>query len=299
MLVNENDVWLACLPFFHVGGMTILMRCAVAGAGLKIIENSEAELVAKNLDKTTIVSLVPTTLRRVLAIRNDKLPESLRAVILGGGPIPLDLVERCPQVLPTYGLTEAGSMVTCARPKCAEVERRTAGPVLPHTQVKILNDDGAEVSTEQVGRIIVKSVGAAGDYFRNEKETALTFREGWIHTEDAGYLDAQGYLHVLGRRDRIIVSGGENISLEEVEAALRTLDNVHDALCVGLEDPEWGQLIVGVIETDTQFTLDDLREYLRNKIASHKTPKRIITVAKLPTLANGKPDYHSAKRLFG
>ncbi len=132
LLVNENDVWLACLPFFHVGGMAILMRCAIAGAGLKIIENSEAELVAKNLDKTTIVSLVPTTLRRVLAIRNDKLPESLRAVILGGGPIPVNLVERCPQVLPTYGLTEAGSMVTCAQPKCDEDERKTSGPSCSH-----------------------------------------------------------------------------------------------------------------------------------------------------------------------
>jgi len=299
LLVAEDDMWLACLPFFHVGGMAILMRCAIAGAGLKIIENSEAELVAKHIDKTTLISLVPTTLQRVLSIRNDKLPESLRAVILGGGPIPMDLVERCPQVLPTYGLTEAGSMVTCARPKCADDERRTAGPVLPHAQIKILNDDGVEVANDQAGRIVVKSSGAATEYFRNEKETALTFREGWIHTEDAGYLDAQGYLHVLGRRDRIIVSGGENISLEEVEAALRTLGNVRDALCVGLEDPEWGQLVVGVIETDTQFTLNDLREHLRNKIASHKTPKRIITVAKLHTLANGKPDYQSAKRLFG
>ena len=83
---------------------------------------------------------------------------------------------------------------------------------------------------------------------------------------------------------------------EEVEATLRTLDTVRDALCVGLEDSEWGQLVAAVIETDSQLTLDDLRESLRNKIASHKLPKRITTVAKLPTLANGKPDYQSKCR---
>ncbi|MBL0063164.1 MAG: long-chain fatty acid--CoA ligase [bacterium] len=235
----------------------------------------------------------------MLAIRSDNLPESVRAVILGGGPIPMDLVERCPQVLPTYGLTEAGSMVTCARPKCDNVERKTTGPALAHAQVKILNNDGIEVANEQVGRIVVRSSGAATEYFRNEKETALTFREGWIHTEDAGFLDARGYLHVLGRRDRIIVSGGENVSLEEVEAALRALDNVRDSLCVRLEDLEWGHIVAAVIETDATYSLDDLRESLRNNVASHKLPKRIATVAKLPTLANGKPDYQAAVKLFG
>ncbi len=296
--VTESDLWLACLPFFHVGGMAILMRCAAAGAGLRIIENSEAELVARNLDKITLVSLVPTTLRRVLAIRNEKLPDSLRAIILGGGPIPSDLIERCPQVLPTYGLTEAGSMVTCARPNCSNDERITAGPALAHAQVKILDDDGSEAERDQVGRIVVKSSGAATAYFRNEKETALTFREGWIHTEDAGFLDARGCLNVSGRRDRIIVSGGENISLEEVEAILRTIDGVQDALCVGLEDSEWGQLVAAMIETDAALSPDELRACLHNRIASHKIPKRISTVAKLPTLANGKPDYEAAKKLF-
>ena len=91
--VTESDVWLACLPFFHVGGMAIVIRCALAGAGLHIIENSDAELVAKNLDKSTLVSLVPTTLRRVLAIQKDKLPERIRAIILGGGPIPIYVIE--------------------------------------------------------------------------------------------------------------------------------------------------------------------------------------------------------------
>lgn len=299
LLVLESDVWLACLPFFHVGGMAIVIRCALAGAGLQIIENSDAELVAKNLDKKTLVSLVPTTLRRVLAIRNEKLPESIRAIILGGGPIPVDLIERCPQVLPTYGLTEAGSMVTCARPNCDKDERQTAGPALQHSQIRIVNDEGIELAADQVGRIVVKSAGMASGYFRNEKETALTFREGWIHTEDAGFLDTHGYLHVLGRRDRIIVSGGENISLEEVEAALRGLENVRDAICVGLDDPEWGQTVAAVIESEAEYSLEDLRERLRNAIASFKLPKRLTIVSKLPTLANGKPDYQAAKELFG
>lgn len=298
LLVHEQDVWLACLPFFHVGGMAIVIRCALAGAGLRIVENSTAELVAENLDGVSLVSLVPTTLRRVLAGRNDNLPSSLRAVVLGGGPIPKDLILRCPQVLPTYGLTEAGSMVTCARPNCDEAERNSAGPVLSNAQIRIVDDSDNSVAGETIGRIAVQSSGAAQAYFRNEKETALTFREGWIYTEDAGFLDGNGCLHVLGRRDRIIVSGGENIALDEVEAALHSLEIVRDALCVGLEDSEWGQSVAAVIETDSNVNLDSVRDLLRAKLTAHKLPKQLVTVSKLPVLDNGKPDYQTARKLF-
>lgn len=297
--VTLSDRWLACLPFFHVGGTAVVIRCALSGAGLTIIPNADAERVAEYLhEDITLVSLVPTVLRRVIAVRPDKFPDSLRAIILGGGPIPQDLVKRVPQVLPTYGLTEAGSMVTCARPNCAESERLTAGLPIHGATVKIVDENYRDVLTGVSGRILVQSSGAAVGYLSDENETALTFREGWIVTQDAGFVDAAGNLNVLGRRDRLIVTGGENVALEEIEAAIRTLPNVRDGLCVGLEDSEWGQIVAAVVETDDLFSLEALREYLRPVLAAYKLPRKVRTVPSIPLLANGKPDYRFARDLF-
>jgi len=298
--VGEEDVWLACLPFFHVGGMAIVLRCALARAGMVITSTQDAKTIAESLDKgVTLASFVPTTLRRVLSFRDHKLPKSIRTILLGGGPIPAELVQSYPQVLPTYGLTEAGSMVTCARVGCDESERATVGVPLAGMLVKIVDDSNHPLPRGQSGRIIVKSEGVATAYWKNENETARTFREGWIYTEDSGFVDARGYLHVLGRRDRVIVSGGENIALGEVEESIRSLTDVRDVICIGLDDSEWGQLIAVVIESDRDHPLDSLREALRGKLAAFKLPRKVVVVPELPLLANGKPDFSAAKKLFG
>lgn len=297
--VSADDVWLACLPFFHVGGMAVVLRCVEADARVRISASTDAEEIANLLDGVTFVSLVPTMLRRVLTILGDRLPKSVRGVIVGGGPIPRDLIERCPQALPTYGLTEAGSMVTCARPGCDEQERFTAGPSLPHAAVRIVDEESRAVQQGVAGRIVVQSSGAASGYWQNENETARTFRAGWIHTEDAGYLDERGNLIVVGRRDRIIVSGGENISLDEIEAALRAMPGVDDALCVGLADTEWGVTTAAILETKQRISLESLRDALRSNLAGHKLPRAVRCVAQLPLLPNGKPDYETARKLLG
>ena len=112
-------------------------------------------------------------------------------------------------------------------------------------------------------------------------------------------MDRYGCLHVQGRKDRIAVSGGENISLAEVETALRTLPEVRDAICCALEDAEWGQIVGAVIESETAQTLDLIREKLRGKMSSHKFPRKVLVVTQLPLLPNGKPDYIGAKELLG
>jgi O-succinylbenzoic acid--CoA ligase len=298
--ISERDTWLACLPFFHVGGMAIVIRSALARAEMVIAPSTEAVTVAELLEHNiTVVSLVPTILRRVLELRNDSLPESVRAVILGGGPVPKDLVERCSVVYPTYGLTEAGSMVTCARPGQQHHERTTAGVPISAASIRLVDEAGDVVPRNVTGRILVRSTGASDGYWNSPKETALTFREGWIFTEDYGFVDRYGCLHIQGRKDRIAVTGGENVSLAEVEMMLRTLPNVRDALCCALEDSEWGQIVCALIESDHSLPLDLIREQLRGKISSHKFPRKIVSVARLPLLPNGKPDMLEAKKLFG
>jgi O-succinylbenzoic acid--CoA ligase len=145
LTVTSRDSWLACLPFYHIGGLAIAFRCLVSGATLVMAENSDTKEINRVLDsgEASLVSVVPTMLERMLAAREGKpYPPSLRAIIVGGGPVPAELLKRCPQAYATYGLTEAGSMVTCARPGCGEGERRTCGPPIPGTQVRILSETG-------------------------------------------------------------------------------------------------------------------------------------------------------------
>jgi len=298
---NEDDTWLACLPLFHVGGLAILMRAALAGASVRLTSAGDTKRLADIVDREpiTLVSFVPTILRRVLAARqSNEFPPRVRAILVGGGASDAELVASIPQVLRTYGMTETGSMVTCVSLTGDAQERASSGQPIPGAAVRIVDEQFHGVAANVKGRIVVRGAGMATAYVNDETQTALTFREGWVVTEDEGYLDAFGNLHVIGRRDRIIVSGGENIALAEVEAALRLIPDVRDAICCGLDDPEWGQIIGAVLECDREIALDEVRGALKSSLPSFKLPRRVLCVSALPKLPSGKLDSISAAELL-
>ncbi|MCB9358171.1 MAG: AMP-binding protein [Calditrichaeota bacterium] len=295
------DCWLLCLPLFHVGGMAILPRAALSGASVRLTQSSDPAFLSRIIEDEpiTLVSLVPTMLRRILEYRaGQPFPERLRAILLGGGPSTQELVERAPQTLRTYGMTEAGSMVTCVALNVDLSERASSGRPIPSAEVKIVNDQFETVKTNSPGRILVRSAGMVHVYLGDREQTALGFREGWIVTEDTGYLDDAGCLHVLGRRDRMLISGGENVSLDEIETAIRRLPDVRDAACVALDDPEWGQIAGALVQVDRDYSRDELLDHLREHLAAHKLPKRILFVGAIPLLPSGKTDHKTAATLF-
>lgn len=301
LLADKHDTWLACLPLYHVGGMAILLRAALAGSSLRLTSDTNALHLANVIDEEpiTLVSFVPTILRRVLAAREERaFPARLRTILVGGGPINSELIAQVPQALRTYGMTETGSMVTCVSLNADAQERRSEGKPLRGAAIKIIDDDLAEVETGKSGRILVNSAGMTSGYVNDPEQTALVFREGWMHTEDIGYLDTDGNLHVLGRRDRIIISGGENVALDEVEAAIRELPDVRDVICCGLNDAEWGQIIGAVIETDQNFSNAEILSMLRERLPGFKLPRKILLVRHLPQLPSGKPNYQATLKLL-
>jgi len=277
----EHDMWLVVMPLCHIGGLAILWRAALFGATVVIHEAFDAGAVCAELERArvTLISLVPTMLRRVLREWGHRPFPGVRAVLLGGGRIPQDLVAECMEagipVAPTYGLTEAASQVTTMHP--SEVRRKpgSCGRALPVVEVRV---EGGE------GEILVRGPTVMAGYWQRPEETATGLRDGWLRTGDLGRLDEEGYLYLLDRREDLIVTGGENVSSGEVEEVLRTHPAVRDAGVVGIPDPEWGQRVVAVVELMPGITAteEELRAHCARLLAPYKVPKRIGFLPELP-----------------
>lgn len=301
--ITWRDSWLVCLPFYHIGGLSIAFRCLVSGASLKIAQSTDPDEINRFIDteEITIASMVPTVLERMLAKREwAPFPKSLKAIIVGGGPVPPGLLAHCPQAYATYGLTETGSMVTCARPGCGEHERKTCGPPLPGTSIKILNDAEKEVSRGEVGQIVVRGPGMAQTYWRDPNASAKTFRSGWVYTGDVGRLDGNGFLTVEARRSDLVLSGGENIYPAEIEAALREYARITDVVVLPVDDPKWGQTPAALVVLSPGRPLKKIHFYnfLEGKLARFKFPRKIVIVEKIPRLGNGKPDLKHVRKML-
>jgi O-succinylbenzoic acid--CoA ligase len=267
--VEEDDCWLGVLPLFHVGGLAVLVRSAIYATTAVLHQRFDPARVRDALAAggVTLASLVPTMLARVRAAGLERGSPALRAILLGGGPIPDELLGWALSaglpVSPTYGMTETASQVVTAPPG----ER--AGPPLPGVELSI-GDDG-EIMVR--GAMVARGALAA---------------DGWLHTGDRGRIDAGGRLHVDGRLKEIIVTGGENVSPIEVEDALLSHPAVADAGVAGVPDPEWGEAITAFVVLSGEATGEELRDWARERLAPHKVPKHVETVTELPSNAAGK-----------
>jgi O-succinylbenzoic acid--CoA ligase len=227
-----EDRWLHSLPLYHVGGLSILFRCLLARAAVALPDPDQPLDDAIAGLGATHVSLVPTQLLRLL--RESAALERVKAVLLGGGPIPAYLVdEALARGLPihtSYGLTEMASQVTTTSPDASSEELYTAGRVLPHREVSVSGE----------GQILVRGETLFAGYVEGERVDRPLDAGGWFHTGDLGELDEDGYLRVRGRLDNMFVSGGENVQPEEIEEAICRLAGVEEAVVVPIEDEEFG-----------------------------------------------------------
>lgn len=293
---HQNDRWLCPLPLFHVGGLSILTRSAIYGVPVVLHEAFDAGRVNRAIDTegVTLVSVVATMLRRVLDQRGTRrFPPALRCLLLGGGPAPRPLLEACAAigapVAQSYGLTEATSQVATLVPGEALRKFGSAGLPLPSTEVRI-EHDGALAQANEVGEIIVRGPTVTAGYVGRPEETARALRGGWLHTGDLGYLDAEGYLFVLDRRDDLIVSGGENVYPAEVEAVLLAHPGVADAAVTGVPDERWGAVPVAHVQRrePVRVSADELLAHCQALLAAYKVPRAVRWVDAVPRNAGGK-----------
>jgi o-succinylbenzoate---CoA ligase len=265
---GPEDRWLSPLPIFHVGGLAVIVRCAIVGATSLLHHRFEPEAVAGELaaGRASLASLVPTMLAR---LRDSGLRSApgLRAILLGGGPVPDRLLEwareRGIPARPSYGMTE-----TCSQVAVADPWERAARP-----------GEGVELRIGEDGEILVRGPMVA---------PAAVAPDGWLHTGDRGRIDERGLLHVEGRLKELILSGGENVTPAEVEQALLSHPAVADAGVAGLPDPEWGEAITAFVVLGGPASERELIAHCRERLAPYKVPKRVRPVAALPRNRAGK-----------
>jgi O-succinylbenzoic acid--CoA ligase len=282
--VEPGDRWLCALPVHHVGGLAILLRSAIYGTAAVVHERFDAAAVRTSLElgEATLVSLVATQLRRLREAGLESAP-GLRAALVGGGPVPRELLdwaaERGLPIVQTYGMTETASQVATlsAGEALSKNHRGSAGRALPGVELHI---------AEEHSEILVRGPMVSA---------AALAPDGWLHTGDRGDLDGDGYVWVEGRLGDTIVTGGENVSVLEVEEALVAHPAVAEAAVVGRPDPDWGQAIAAYVvlargarePTDT-----DLVIHCRGRLAPHKAPKEIHRLSELPRTESGKVIRH-------
>jgi acyl-CoA synthetase (AMP-forming)/AMP-acid ligase II len=304
---EPTDAQLVSVPSYHIAGVSAVLSCVYGGRRIVYLPDFDAAswLAAVVTEQITHAMVVPTMLGRVLRVVEDErvsLP-SLRHISYGGGRMPLELIERAMTLLPevdfvnAYGLTETSSTITVLAPddhrlamasSDPAVHRRltSVGRALPSVELEIRAPDGSPCAAGDVGEICVRGEQVAGEYLG---ASALT-DDGWFRTNDAGSLDPDGYLYLDGRLDDVIVRGAENISPGEIEDTLTSHPAVAEAAVVGVPDPEWGEAVAAavVLEDGADVTEEELRDWVRERLRSTKTPERIQLRDELPYNETGK-----------
>ena len=298
------DRWLLCMPLFHIGGLSVLVRSVLAGTSVVIHDRFDAKRVAAALerDRITRVSFVATMLAAVLEVRGERpSPPSLELVLLGGGPASEDLLKRAESlhypIAPTYGLTEAASQVATRPPSkrrdssVSGREDRSGGLLpLPGVEIRIVDARREVLSPGAEGEIQVRGPIVMNGYLEDPEATSSAIQDGWLSTGDIGRLDGKGHLRVLDRRADLIISGGENIYPAEIESTLAGHPDLEDVGVVGCPDEKYGArpLAFVVLRPGVSFDRPGLLSFCAERLAGYKVPVDFIERARLPRTASGK-----------
>ena len=282
----ENEEWLCVTPLFHISGFSILMRGLIYGMTVRLMAHFDPQTVENVLvnEPVTIISAVPYMLKQLLVQRRQShqtYNKSFRLIFLGGGTIDLATLKACQaaqlQVVQCYGMTETCSQVIALSAQDAEKQIGSVGKPLFTTQLKLM---------PKTNEIAIKTPALTPGYLNYSQKYTAKFKDGWYLTGDVGHLNDAGFLFVEGRKDEMIISGGENIFPQEVEAVLQQVPGVNEVAVVGKSDPVWGQTPVAFVVGDVDT--EQVIRFGRQHLAHYKVPKEIHRIKQLPRNASGK-----------
>ncbi|AHH19124.1 putative fatty-acid--CoA ligase [Nocardia nova SH22a] len=299
----ESDASLVSVPPYHIAGLTNLLSNLYSGRRVVYLSAFEPQrwLETVRTEHITHAMLVPTMLARIVAaVEGDNADTpTLASLAYGGSRMPRPVLERALALFPdtgfvnAYGLTETASSVAVLGPddhRAAqsatdpEVRDRlgSVGRALPGIEFEIRSAAGAPLPTGQTGLVFVRGEQISGEY---GARTVLD-ADGWFGTRDLGRLDTEGYLFIEGRADDTIIRGGENIAPAEIEDVLLEHPGITEAAVVGVPDPEWGQRLVAVVVGSGDP--DKIKQWVRERLRSSKTPDAIVFRTELPKTETGK-----------
>ncbi|WP_299269606.1 AMP-binding protein [Halorientalis sp.] len=299
--LDSDDVTVTSSPIFHVGGLNILTLPVLHTGGTVILqqqfEPEETWEIMANYGVTKMFA-VPTMLNTMTGVDGwqDHDLDALELVIGGGEPVPSELKESFDEVgvpcVAAYGLTETTDGSLFLRPEHAmDKPAKCNGRTFTHVDAKIVDEHGDECPPGEAGELLHRGPTVADGYLGRPEETAQAWDEdGWFYTGDIAEKDQEGFYHIHGRMDDMIITGGENVYPGEVEEALYSHDDVDQVVVFGEPDEKWGEIVKAVVTTvDGQPISDDeLDAFLEDRLARFKRPKELVFTDSLPKSGTGK-----------
>lgn len=321
--VEEKNI--LTVPIYHIAGMQAVIAAVFGGKTLVLQRQFDAEEWMRLVQKEQVnrAMLVPTMLKQLLDHPSFGKYDlsSLEVITYGAAPMPLEVIKRAIQRLPSagfinaFGQTESGATITMlgiedhkligGTPE--ETERklqrlRSIGKPLPGVEVKIVNEEGKDLPVGQIGEIVAKGPRNMGGYWRQEEATRTTIDpDGYLHTGDLGYVDEEGYIFLSGREKDMIKRGGEMISPEEVENIILQIAGIEDVAIIGVPDMEWGEIVraVVVLKKGQEVAPEEIIKYCREHLASFKKPESVIYATELPRNPMGKLLKNQIRESYG
>jgi long-chain acyl-CoA synthetase len=300
LLENSTDeVIMGCLPLFHVFGLTCGLNTAVLrGSTLTLIPRFDGAkaLSVIERDKVTIFEGVPTMFSAMLhspeAEKNDV--SSLRLCVSGGSAMPVEVMRSFEEkfgciILEGYGLSETSPVASFNHPH-AERKPGSIGTPIAGVEMRLVDDDGKDVPAGEVGEIAIRGENVMKGYWQRPEETAKAIPDGWFRTGDLARQDEAGYFFIVDRKKEMIIRGGYNVYPREIEEALYEHPAVAEAACIGIAHPELGEEVGAAValKPGASAGVDELREFVKERVAAYKYPRHLWLVDALPKGPTGK-----------
>ncbi|MEP1126474.1 MAG: AMP-binding protein, partial [Ilumatobacter sp.] len=308
----ESDVTLVFAPLFHIGGLNVTtLQTMLRGGEVVLHRNFDPNLALEDVPRYGVTTIfgVPAMFLFISQMPGfaDADLTSVRMLICGGAPVPEPLLKayagRGIPINQGYGLTETSPMVTFLTSEFSMEKIGSAGTTPLLCEVKLVDDDGATITEPDVkGEVCVSGPNVMKGYWNRPEATAEAIdTQGWFHTGDVGYIDADGFLFIADRVKDMVISGGENVYPAEVESALYDHPAIVEVAVIGVADERWGEAVtaVAVLKEGEELTLEELREFANDRLARFKLPTRLHTIPEIPRNASGKVLKRELRDTFG
>ncbi|MGY2084605.1 long-chain-fatty-acid--CoA ligase [Blastococcus sp. SYSU DS0539] len=296
---TPDDVIMGCLPLFHVFGLTCGLNTAVLrGSLLTLIPRFDGAKALQVIERdgVTIFEGVPTMFAAMLhspdAGQHDV--SSLRLCVSGGSAMPVEIMRSFEErfgcmILEGYGLSETSPVASFNHPH-AERKPGSIGTPIRGVEMRLVDDDGNEVGAGEVGEIAIRGENVMRGYWERPEETAKSIPDGWFRTGDLARTDDDGYFFIVDRKKEMIIRGGYNVYPREIEEALYEHPAVAEVAVVGITHPELGEEVAAAVALKPGATAeaDELREFVKARVAAYKYPRHLWLVDTLPKGPTGK-----------
>ncbi|MFF7237974.1 long-chain-fatty-acid--CoA ligase [Streptomyces collinus] len=297
--LTSDDVIVGCLPLFHIFGQTCTMNVAVySGAALTLIPrfDPQAVLDAVARDRASVFEGVPTMYAALLQHPGaaDADVSTLRMCVSGGASLPVEVLHGFERrfgcmVLEGFGMSETSPVVSFNHPDRPR-KPGSIGTPIRDVEVRLLGEDGRDVAPGEVGELVVRGPNLMKGYWNRPEETAAAVPDGWLRTGDLARRDGDGYLYIVDRKKDMIIRGGYNVYPREIEEVLHEHPAVALAAVVGVPDERLGEEVAAavVLRPGAEASAAELQEYVRDRVAAYKYPRRLWLVDALPMGPSGK-----------